>query len=66
MSKKNKRHPCVGVCVYSGPKGWCAACGLTSKECRSWRGLKPYDKTTLLKKLQRRISELKAKDVYWF
>lgn len=57
---KNKKHPCVDVCRYAGPKGWCVACGLTSRESRTWRKLKPYDKNILLKKLQRRKAALKT------
>jgi len=63
MSKR-KKHPCVGICKTGGPKGWCRACGLTSKESRKWKAMKPYDRTILLKKLQRRTSELKAQGLY--
>jgi len=57
---KGKKSPCIDVCKYSGPKGWCIACGLTSKEIRNWKAMKPYDKNRLLKELQRRQSKLKA------
>ncbi|HCH64815.1 MAG: DUF1289 domain-containing protein [Deltaproteobacteria bacterium] len=60
MSKRSK-HPCVGVCVYIGPKRWCLACGLTSSECRTWRSMKPYGRNVLLKELERRKAELKAR-----
>ena len=59
MSKR-KKSPCTDVCKYQGPKGWCLACGLTSKESKSWKAMKPYDRNALLKKLQRRQSELRA------
>ncbi|MEC7946710.1 MAG: DUF1289 domain-containing protein, partial [Myxococcota bacterium] len=38
---KQKKSPCVDVCSYRGPKGWCTACGLTSKESRGWASMKP-------------------------
>jgi len=57
---KGKKSPCIDVCKYLGPKGWCVACGLTSKESRTWKSMKPYDRNILLKQLQRRRSELKA------
>ena len=59
MSKR-KTSPCVDVCKYLGPKGWCVACGLTSKESRSWRSMKPYDRNILLKNLQRRRTQMKS------
>lgn len=60
MSKR-KKHPCVGVCVYIGPKRWCLACGLTTSECRSWRTMKPYDRTNLIKELERRKATLRER-----
>ena len=62
MSKR-KKSPCVDVCRYKGPKGWCLACGLTSKESKTWKGMKPYARTALLKTLKRRQAELKALDL---
>jgi predicted Fe-S protein YdhL (DUF1289 family) len=59
MSKR-KKSPCIDVCKYLGPKGWCVACGLTSKESRAWKSMKPYDRNILLKTLQRRKPELEA------
>ena len=56
---KPKKSPCVGVCVYRGPKGWCLGCGMTSKESRSWSSMRPYDRNILLKQLQRRSSQMK-------
>ena len=58
MSKR-KKSPCVDVCKYLGPKGWCVACGLTGKESRTWKAMKPYDRNRLLKQLQKLQSELK-------
>ena len=57
---KKKKSPCIDVCRYEGPKGWCIACGLTIRESREWRSMKPYDKNILLKQLQKRQPELKA------
>jgi predicted Fe-S protein YdhL (DUF1289 family) len=59
MSKR-KKNPCIDVCKYQGPKGWCLACGLTSKESKHWKSMKPYDRNILLKRLQRRKSEMAA------
>ena len=58
--KNRKKSPCVDVCKYLGPKGWCLACGLTSKESKGWKRMKPYGRAMLLKQLQGRLAELKA------
>ena len=57
---KKKKHPCVDVCRYVGPKGWCIGCGLTSQESRGWRKLKPYAQNALEKQLPRRRAELQS------
>lgn len=59
MKQRNKS-PCVDVCKYHGPHGWCVACGLTSKESKGWKSMKPYNRNVLLKQLQRRKAEIKA------
>jgi len=56
---KGKKSPCVDVCAYRGPKAWCLACGMTSKESRAWASMRPYDRNILLKQLQRRRSQMK-------
>ena len=58
MSKRDKS-PCVDVCKYAGPRGWCLGCGMTRKESRGWDGLKPYDRTSLRKALTRRVAEMR-------
>ena len=60
MSKR-KKSPCVDVCRYLGPKGWCVACGMTSRESGAWSSMKPYDRNTLLSQLKRRVAQLKAR-----
>ena len=58
---KRKKSPCVDVCIYLGPKNWCLACAMTREEARGWRAMKPYGRNALLKQLQRRKSEMKAR-----
>ena len=43
-----KRHksPCISVCEFSGPNGWCLGCGRTRLECQKWKKMKPYEKTS--------------------
>ena len=62
---KTKTSPCVDVCRYPGQKGWCIACGLTSKESRNWKAMKPYDRTRVRKQLSKRKAALQAKGLLW-
>ena len=54
---KGKKDPCVLVCRYRGPNGWCVACGLTALESRRWWKMKPYEQTKLLKELEQRLTK---------
>ena len=56
---KGKKDPCVLVCRYRGPNGWCVACGLTALESRRWWKMKPYEQTKLLKELEKRVGKKK-------
>lgn len=57
--KKRDKSPCVDVCRYSSHRGWCVACGMTRKESKSWKAMKPYGKVKLSNELHRRQAELK-------
>ncbi|MPV86384.1 DUF1289 domain-containing protein [Ostreibacterium oceani] len=56
---KRNQSPCIDLCVFSGPKGWCLGCGRTREECQKWRGMKPYAKNSLLKELTARMRKIK-------
>jgi len=60
-----KRHqsPCVDVCEFSGPKGWCFGCGRTRQECQNWKSMKPYARSILKKELNKRMSQIEAKQI---
>jgi len=36
---KRQKSPCIDICEFSGPKGWCIGCGRTRGECRKWKTL---------------------------
>ncbi|MGB0446692.1 MAG: DUF1289 domain-containing protein [Pseudomonadales bacterium] len=57
---KRKPSPCINICDYSGPKGWCLGCGRTRQESKNWSSIKPYDKNFLLKELDKRMRKIKA------
>ena len=50
--KKNKS-PCIDICLYKGPKGWCTGCGMTRQESQKWYKLKPYEQNSLLAVLKK-------------
>ena len=56
---KKKKSPCIDICEFSGPKGWCIGCGRTRDECQKWKTLKPYALTILCKELDRRMAQIK-------
>lgn len=31
------KSPCVDICRFDGPTGWCVGCGRTLSECRAWK-----------------------------
>ena len=53
--KKNKS-PCIDVCDFSGPYGWCLGRGRTRSECDKWKKLRPYDIKIIQKQLEKRLS----------
>ena len=55
--------PCIDMCIFSGPKGWCLGCGRTRQECQKWKKMKPYAKISLQRELKRRMSKIEAKQI---
>ncbi len=55
---KRQKNPCIDVCEYAGPKGWCLGCGRTQQESQKWKAMKPYARNALEKELQRRMSKM--------
>ena len=48
---KKAKSPCIDVCKFIGPNGWCLGCGRTKDETKKWKSLKPYDIKNLQKVL---------------
>jgi predicted Fe-S protein YdhL (DUF1289 family) len=57
---KRQKSPCIDICDFTGPKGWCLGCGRTRQECQTWKAMKPYTKNILEKDLKNRMSQIKA------
>lgn len=58
---KSNKDPCIQVCVFSGPKGWCIGCGRTRQECQKWKAMKPYAKNAIENELKKRLTKINAK-----
>ena len=58
---KRQQSPCIDVCEFTGPKGWCLGCGRTWQECQDWKKMKPYKRKIMEKEIKRRMSQMKAK-----
>lgn len=56
---KRQKSPCIDLCDFSGPKGWCLGCARTRLECNQWQKMKPYDRTKIEKDLQKRMNQIK-------
>ena len=56
---KKAKSPCIDVCKFIGPNGWCLGCGRTRAETRKWNSLKPYNMKNLQKILQKRNKIIK-------
>jgi len=56
---KKQKSPCIDICEFSGPKGWCLGCGRTRPECQEWKTIKPYNKNQLQKELTKRVAQIK-------
>nr|WP_231870285.1 MULTISPECIES: DUF1289 domain-containing protein [unclassified Marinomonas] len=55
-----QKSPCIDVCDFSGPKGWCLGCGRTKPECQKWKSMKPYHMNILQKELKKRMSQIQS------
>lgn len=57
---KKQKSPCVDLCDFSNPKGWCLGCARTRDECQKWKTLKPYALNILKKELQKRMLQMRS------
>ena len=55
---KRRKSPCIDICEFSGPNGWCLGCGRSRQECQKWKKLKPYEIITLQKEIKKRMSQI--------
>ncbi|MEP1766623.1 MAG: DUF1289 domain-containing protein [Sulfitobacter sp.] len=55
---KKRKSPCIDVCEFTGPSGWCLGCGRTREECVRWKKMKPYEANIIEKELKSRMTKL--------
>ncbi|MBU2896740.1 DUF1289 domain-containing protein [Vibrio hepatarius] len=58
MDEKQKKSPCIDICEFSGPKGWCVGCGRSREECQKWKVMKPYALSLLQNELSKRMAKM--------
>ena len=52
--------PCIDVCVFDGPTGWCVGCGRLRVECgNAWKKMTPFRQRAVSADLPRRLRKLK-------
>ena len=55
---KKPKSPCIDVCDFTGPNGWCLGCGRSQIECQKWKKMKPYEINILQKLLKKRLTHI--------
>jgi uncharacterized protein len=53
--------PCIDVCRFDAPTGWCEGCGRTRAEIAQWRKLSPYRRLGVERELPRRLDKLEKR-----
>ncbi|NQY42317.1 MAG: DUF1289 domain-containing protein [Legionellales bacterium] len=59
---KSHKSPCINICEFSGPNGWCIGCGRTRQECQEWKTMKPYVRNIIQNELPKRMSQIKKEN----
>ena len=55
---KKRKSPCVDICQFTGPSGWCIGCGRTRSESARWKKMKPYEANKIEKELKLRMTKM--------
>ena len=55
---KKRKSPCVDICQFTGPSGWCTGCGRTRAESARWKKMKPYEANNIEKELKLRMAKM--------
>ena len=55
---KNRKSPCIEICQFTGPSGWCIGCGRTRAECAKWKKMKPYEANKIENELKQRMAKM--------
>jgi predicted Fe-S protein YdhL (DUF1289 family) len=57
-SMKKRKSPCIDICEFTGPGGWCIGCGRTREECAKWKKMKPFEVKMIERDLKRRMVKI--------
>ena len=58
---KKRKSPCVDICQFTGPCGWCTGCGRTRAESARWKKMKPYEANKIKKEFKQRMAKMSEK-----
>ena len=57
---RKPKSPCIDVCEFTGPNGWCLGCGRSRIECQKWKKMKSYEVNILQKQLKKRLWQISS------
>ena len=55
---KKRKSPCVDVCQFTGPSGWCIGCGRSREECARWKKMKPFEVNKIENEIKQRMAKM--------
>ncbi|MGI4848248.1 MAG: DUF1289 domain-containing protein [Janthinobacterium lividum] len=53
------KSPCIGVCIFNKPTGYCIACQRTKEECKGWKKMNDDDREQIIDDSKRRKKKVK-------
>jgi predicted Fe-S protein YdhL (DUF1289 family) len=53
--------PCIHVCRFPAPEGWCEGCGRPRQEANAWFGMTPFQRGRIERALPARLARLRGR-----
>ena len=53
--------PCIHVCRFPAPEGWCEGCGRTRVEANEWFRLTPFQRARVERALPARLARVRSR-----
>ena len=55
---KKRKSPCVVICQFTGPSGWCIGCGRSREEYGRWKKMKPFEVNKIENEIKQRMAKM--------